>query len=66
MDKYQELREMIINEIVYYKQMYYQKDSEKNKLIAELSGLTDYSLVAELSYWVGERARENAENPYGY
>jgi hypothetical protein len=66
MDKHQELRKMIIDEIVYQKQFFYQKDSEKNKLIEELSGLTDYSLVEELSYWARQRGREIAENPYGY
>jgi hypothetical protein len=64
MDKYQELREMIINEIVYQKNI--QKDSEKSKLIEELSSFTDYSLVEELSYWSRQQGREIAENPYGY
>jgi hypothetical protein len=68
MDKYQELREMIINEIVYQRQFFYQTDypSDKSKLIEELSGLTDYSLVEELSYWSRQQGREIAENPYGY
>jgi len=64
MDKYQELREMIINEIVYQKNI--QKGSEKSKLIEELSSFTDYSLVEELSYWSRQQGREIAENPYGY
>jgi hypothetical protein len=64
MDKYQELREMIINEIVYQKNI--QKGSEKSKLIEELSSFTDYSRVEELSYWSRQQGREIAENPYGY
>jgi len=66
MDKHQELRKMIIDEIVYQNQFFYQKDSEKNKLIEELSGLTDYSLVEELSHWARLRGQEIAKNPYGY
>jgi hypothetical protein len=66
MDKHQELRKMIIDEIVFQKKLFYQKDSEKNKLKEELSGLTDYSLVEELSYWSRQQGREIAENPYGY
>ena len=64
MDKYQELREMIIDEIIFQKNV--QKDSEKKKLMEELSSYTNYSLVEELSYWARQQGREIAENPYGY
>lgn len=66
MDNHQELREMIIDEIVFQKKLFYQKDSEKNKLKEELSGLTDYSLVLELFRTGVRQAQEILENPYGY